>query len=144
MKRGKLKARERGEGRVRIFIVDHSALLRRQLVECLGVLAGVEVVGQAEGAAEAFAAIRSLRPDVVIVDIQTPDGSGIELLTNIKKEDAASVVVVLTSLTSPPYQKRCVRAGADFFIDKAVGINEVKRIVEGLTPRFAKNAASPE
>ncbi|MBV8859792.1 MAG: response regulator transcription factor [Acidobacteria bacterium] len=129
---------------MKIFIVDHSAILRRLLVECLGVLEGVEVVGQAGGASEALDAIRSLRPNVVTMDIMTPDGVSIDLLTSIKKENLAPIVVVLTNLTSPPYRKRCIGAGADFFIDKAVGINEVKRIIEGLTPRFAKNVTPPE
>jgi DNA-binding NarL/FixJ family response regulator len=121
---------------VRIFITDDSARLRRQLIECLGLIDGVEVAGWAEGAFEAFDAVRSLRPDVVILDIKLPDGSGIDLLRNIKKESLAAVVIMLTTLASPPYRTKCMQAGADFFIDKTVGLGEVKRIVEGLIPRF--------
>jgi DNA-binding NarL/FixJ family response regulator len=121
---------------MKIFIADESSLLCRQLIELLRGPKGVEIVGQAQGAPEALAAIRALRPDVITLDIQMFGGSGIDLLKIIRQDHRACVVIILTNYSSPPYRKKCMQAGADFFFDKASEINEVKRIIEGLLPRF--------
>ncbi len=121
---------------MKIFIADESSLLCRQLIELLYEPKGVEIVGQAQGAPEALAAIRALRPDVITLDIQMFGGSGIDLLKRIRQDNHSCVVIILTNYSSPPYRKKCMQAGADFFFDKAIEINEVKRIIEGLLPRF--------
>jgi DNA-binding NarL/FixJ family response regulator len=123
---------------MRIFIADDSALLVRQLIELLCELEGVKIVGQARGTEEALEAIRSLRPDVITLDIQMADGSGIDLLKKVKRENPAPVVIMLTNHASPPYRKKCMQAGADFFFDKAGEINEVKVIIQNLLPRFTR------
>lgn len=121
---------------MRIFIADDSALLRRQLIELLCDLNGIEVVGQAAGAGEALTAIRTLRPDVVMLDIQMSDGISIDLLKRIKKENLVQVVIMLTNLISLPYREKYGQAGADYFFDKANEINEVRRVVQDLLPQF--------
>jgi DNA-binding NarL/FixJ family response regulator len=121
---------------MRVLIADNSSLLRRQLIELLSELDGVEIIGQAQDPQEALFAIRALRPDVITLDIEMPGGSGIDVLRQIRQDDLAPIVIILTNNTSLPYRKKCMQFGADFFIDKAIGISEVTRIVQGLSPRF--------
>jgi len=121
---------------MKVFIADGSSLLRRQLVELLCELEGLEVIGQARDAHETLSAIRALKPDVVTLDVQMPGGSGIDVLKKIRQDDPALVVIMLTNHASTPYRKKCLQAGADFFVDKAFGINEVKQIVQDLSPLF--------
>jgi DNA-binding NarL/FixJ family response regulator len=124
------------EDDMKIFIADGSTLFCRQLSELFCELKGLEIVGQAQGAQQAFDAIGVLRPHVITLDIQMYGGSGIDWLRRIRQANSASVIIVLTNYSSPPYRKKCLQAGADFFFDKAIEINEVKRIIQDLLPRF--------
>jgi DNA-binding NarL/FixJ family response regulator len=118
------------DSQVKVFIVDDALIVQERLVTMLGELAGVEVVGQAETVAEAINAIQKLQPDVVILDIQMPDGNGIEVLQNIKQAEMAPMVIILTNY---PYQKqreKCLKAGADFFLDKSIEFDQIPKLLE--------------
>jgi DNA-binding NarL/FixJ family response regulator len=121
---------------MKVFITDVSHVFRKKLIEMLCELEGVEIVGQAEDAQEALKAIRVLPPDVVTLDVSILGGSGIEVLIKIKQETLAPVVIMLTNHSSLPYRKKCMQAGADFFVDKTIEIFEMRRIIEELLPRF--------
>lgn len=125
---------------MKVFVADDSARLRRQIIGLLSELPGIEIVGQAQAAPEALLAVRELRPDVVILDIQMKDGGGIDVLKKIKRKVSAPVVIVLTNNASPPYRKSCGEAGADFFLDKATEFNEMREVIRGLLRRYV----SPE
>jgi DNA-binding NarL/FixJ family response regulator len=121
---------------MKIFIADDSSFFCGQLSDLLCELKGIEIVGQAQGLQEAFAAIALLKPDVLTFDIQMYGGNGIDWLRKIRQTNQALVIIILTNYSSPPYRKKCLQAGADFFFDKANEINEVKRIIQDLLPRF--------
>jgi two-component system, NarL family, response regulator DevR len=121
---------------MKVFIADDSHLFRSQLIEMIGEVDGVEIVGQAGEAQEALEAITAHLPDVVTLDVNLLGGSGIDVLMKLKKEGLAPVVIMLTNQSSLPYRKKCKQAGADFFIDKAIEVSEVRQIIEGLLSRF--------
>jgi DNA-binding NarL/FixJ family response regulator len=127
---------------VKVFVADNSAILRKQIIDLLSDLNGLEIVGEAQDAAEAFRAIRELKPDIVTLDIQMSGGSGIAVLKHIKREDSAPVVIVLTNSVSPPYRKSSMEAGADFFLDKSTEFKDVREIIQRLLRRF--NSPEPE
>jgi DNA-binding NarL/FixJ family response regulator len=112
------------------FIVDDSLVVREHLVTMLDELAGVKVVGQAETVAEAIDLIGKLQPNVVILDIRMPDGSGIDVLQTIKKNKPAPVVIVLTNYPYPAYRQKYLRAGADFFLDKSTEFDQIPELFE--------------
>jgi DNA-binding NarL/FixJ family response regulator len=124
------------EKSMKVFVTDDSKVFRKYLIEMLCELEGVEIVGQAEDTQEALKAIRMLPPDVVTLDVNILGGSGIEVLMKIKEDNLAPVVIMLTNHSSLPYQKKCMQAGADFFVDKTIEVFEMRRIIEGLLPRF--------
>lgn len=117
---------------MRVLVVDDSALLRQQVIGLLSELVGVEIVGEAQYALEAFHATCELRPDVVILDIHLTGGSGIDVLQRIKGLDAAPIVIILTNSPSLPYQKKCMRVGADYFLDKSSDFEKVRALVRSL------------
>jgi DNA-binding NarL/FixJ family response regulator len=121
---------------MKVFVTDDSQVFRKHLIEMLCEVKGVEIVGQAEDAQEALKAIRELPPDVVTLDVNILGGSGIEVLIKIKEDNLVPVVIMLTNHSSVPYRKKCMQAGADFFVDKANELVEMRRIIEGLLPRF--------
>lgn len=115
---------------VKVFIVDDSLIVQERLVTMLNELAGIKVVGQAETVAEAMSGIWSLQPDVVILDIQMPDGSGIELLRKIKQVEAAPMVIILTNYPYQKHREKCLKAGADFFLDKSIEFDQIPNLLE--------------
>jgi len=115
---------------IKVFIADDSLVVREHLVTMLDELAGIVIVGQAETVAEAITAIGKLQPDVVILDIHMPDGSGIDVLQTIKQDGPAPVVIVLTNYPYPAYRQKCLQAGADFFLDKSTEFDQIPKLFE--------------
>lgn len=121
---------------MKIFVADDSLMLREQITGRLAELDGVEIVGQATGASPAIERIGELKPDVVVLDIQLEGGSGIDVLTEIKRAESAPIVIIVTNSASPPYWKKCREAGADFFLDKSTEFSNLKEIIRGLLGQF--------
>ena len=114
------------------FIADDSALLRERLIDMLSELDGIEIVGQAEDALSAVRSIHKLKPDVVILDIWMPGGSGFNVLQNIKKNKVANVVIMFTNYPYSQYRKKCMDEGADFFFDKSSEFEKITEVLRQL------------
>lgn len=117
---------------MRVFIVDDSDLVRQRLGAMLSQMQGIEVVGEARDALKATKLILNLKPDVVILDIRMPAGSGIDVLENIKRVRPAPKVIMLTNYPYPQYRKKAEDTGADFFFDKATEFDKVAEALEEL------------
>ncbi len=92
---------------VRVLVVDDSATMRRLIALKLGSHSGVEVVGLAGDAQEARSAIKSLNPDVMTLDVEMPNMSGLDFLEKVMRLRPMPVVMVST----------VTRAGADATLD---------------------------
>ncbi|HPL30594.1 MAG TPA: response regulator transcription factor [Anaerolineae bacterium] len=123
---------------MRVYVVDDSALVRERLVALLLEVPGVDVVGTAESAEEAIAGIAMLRPDVAILDIRMPSGSGISVLEEVKKKEDAPIVMMLTNYPYPQYRKKCMDAGADYFFDKSSEFHKVTDVLARMIAGEAK------
>jgi DNA-binding NarL/FixJ family response regulator len=117
---------------MKVFIVDDSALVRERIITMISEHPGIEITGQAENAQEAINSIRKLKPDVAILDIRMPGGNGIEVLRNIKKNNSAPTVIILTNYPYPQYRKKCIEAGADFFFDKSTEFHKIIEVIKKL------------
>ena len=102
-----------------------------------------EIAGQARDAVEATKSILELKPDVVILDIRMPGGSGIEVLRKIKQHKTAPAVIMLTNYPYPQYRKRCMDAGADFFLDKSSEFNKIVEILKQMLEDSSRHS-TPE
>jgi DNA-binding NarL/FixJ family response regulator len=125
-----------------VFIVDDSKAIRERLAEMLSEIVGVKVIGEARNAAEAVTGIRTLKPKVVILDIQMPDGNGIEVLKIIKQERPAPLVMMMTNHSSTQYREKCLKLGADYFLDKARDFEKLVEIFQDLIERYGLEAVS--
>ena len=119
---------------IKVFIADDSLVIREHLVAMLDELPRIVIVGQAENVAEAINGILELRPDVVILDVRMPGGSGIDVLQTIKQDEPAPVVIILTNYPHPAYRQKCLQAGADFFLDKSTEFDQIPELIERYTP----------
>jgi DNA-binding NarL/FixJ family response regulator len=114
---------------MKVLIVDDSAILRYRLKDILSAIQEIEIVGEAQDVKEAIEFTKKLKPDVVILDIRMPKGTGFNVLKYIKKEHPDTIVIMLTNYPYPQYSKKCMDLGADFFFDK---FNEFDRLIDVL------------
>jgi DNA-binding NarL/FixJ family response regulator len=117
-------------------------MVRERLIELLADLPNVQIAGQAGLAVDAIAGIRAQSPDLVVLDISMPGGSGIGVLETIKKQPKAPVTIMLTNFVQPQYQQRCMQLGADYFLDKSSNFERVIEIVRDFVPSAASQPAS--
>jgi DNA-binding NarL/FixJ family response regulator len=123
---------------MKVFIADDSQILRERLKTMLSDFPEVEISGQAKDTPEAIKSIKELKPNVVVLDIRMPGGSGIEVLQSIKKDRPEIKVIMFTNYPYPQYRKKCMNLGADFFFAKATESEEVPKVIEQLL-KNAKN-----
>jgi len=113
--------------------VDDSQLVAERLEGMLTQISeDLRVIWHAQSAAEGRQAFRCGKPDVIILDVQMPGGSGIDLLPELKGETPAPVVIMLTNYPFPQYRDRCLEAGADYFFDKSGQFEEVLTVLASL------------
>lgn len=107
----------------RILLVDDSELVRRGIKTVLTAHAServLEIVGEAATAADAVALARSLHPDIVLLDIRLPDGSGLDVCREIIRERAETNVIILTSFSNDTYVYDAIIAGARGYLMKEI------------------------
>jgi DNA-binding NarL/FixJ family response regulator len=114
---------------IRLLVVDDHAVVRVSLVAWLETAAPVTVVGQAGTVAEAIAEARRCQPDVVLLDVRLPDGSGVEACRQIRAERPATQVVMLTSYGDEEAVVASVLAGAAGYLLKE---SDPPRLIEAI------------
>ena len=113
----------------RLLIVDDHAVVRHGIkVACEA--HGFEVIASASNVSEARSAIAALAPDVVIVDINLPDGTGFDLIHWIRKIDSELPVVVLSLNDSHEYINSARKVRANSYINKSAPIEELMAAVD--------------
>lgn len=114
---------------MKVLIADDSEPIRKRLSDLISELEGVEIAGQAGSVTDAVDSVIRLKPDVVILDIRMPGGSGLDVLEKIKKSMPWVCVIMLTNYPEAPYRKKCQEAGAEYFFDKS---SEFEKVGEAL------------
>src|SRR5918998_3299995 len=126
------------QGPSRILIADDHDLVREGLRAVLSGEADLEVVGEATDGQEALQVCRSLKPDLVLMDVRMPKSDGLEATRAIKEEMPGVSVVMVTMHENPDYLLEAIRAGAAGYILKdAEGerlVGAVRRTLNGESP----------
>ena len=113
---------------LRILIVDDEPIARKVLREELESIAGAEVVGEAENGPDALAKIAERRPDLVLLDLQMPGMSGLEVVRSLRGGVHLPVIVIVTAYDE--YALEAFDAGAIDYLLKPVGHERLARAVE--------------
>lgn len=103
---------------IRILIVDDHEVVRIGMRTLLANASGIKIIGEGSSAAEALEQTNKLRPDVVLLDVRLPDGSGVEACRSIKAEHPDIRVVMLTSFSDEEAIVGAVMAGASGYLLK--------------------------
>ena len=117
---------------MKIIIADDSKLIRDRITERVELIDTVNVVAQTTNSFETIEEIKKHKPDVLILDIRMPEGSGINVLKYIQKNKIRIVTIVVTNYPIVQYKNKCFELGADYFYSKASEFDEVFKLVEKL------------
>lgn len=119
-----------------VFLADDSTVIRQRLADLLAEIEGVTVVGEADDVPSATRGISATKPDVAIVDIRMPGGSGIDVVKSVKQGlPGGPSVIMYTNYGLPQYRQACADAGADFFFDKATDGQKLTDAIRMLASR---------
>ncbi|HEX3430230.1 MAG TPA: response regulator transcription factor [Rhizomicrobium sp.] len=108
-----------------VFLIDDHPLVREWLTTLINQLPDLRVCGEAAGAEQAFDGIRASRPDIAIVDLALPEGSGLALVKRITAEMPDVAVVVLSMHDECYYAERAFRAGARGYVMKGESTSSI-------------------
>ena len=117
---------------LRLVVVDDHEIVRQGLVAILDRRAGLEVIGEAGTVAEAIDMAARLEPDLVIMDVRLPDGSGIEACRDIRAEHPETRVVMLTSYPDEEAVLSAIVAGASGYLLKQVRARDLVAALEAV------------
>lgn len=117
---------------IRVLIADDHAIVRDGLRALVYAQAGLVVVGEAATGTEAFERTRSMRPDVVLMDVSMPNVSGIEATARIAKECPGVKVLALSMHEERGYVARVFRAGAAGYALKRSASSELVRAIRAV------------
>ncbi len=112
----------------RVLVVDDHPVFRHGIASLLAV-SGFEVVGEAAGAHEAVELARRLRPDIVVMDLGLPDGSGVTATEQIVATHPEIRVVVVTLFDDDGTVRSALRAGASGYVVKDASHDEILSVV---------------
>ena len=115
--------------RMKVFLVEDSQTVRERLCGMLACIPGIALVGEADNEDDAMQGISAVLPDAVILDLTLVGGNGMGVLRRIREESLNTQVIVLTNYSNPLTRRRCLDAGADYFLDKS---NEISKLEEVL------------
>ena len=134
---------------IRVLIADDHAVVRRGVRQILEETSDIQVIGEAASASELWPKVREGRFDAVVLDVNLPGRSGLELLGDIKRERPEAPVLILTVHSEEQYAVRALKAGASGFLTKESApeklVDAVRCIAAGrrfITPEVAEKLAS--
>jgi two-component system, NarL family, response regulator NreC len=109
----------------RVLIVDDHAVVRSGLKLVLDADDGIEPVGEAGTARDAIFEARSLKPDVILLDVVMPDQSGLDIIPTLLHDNPDTRILVLSMQDDPRYVREAFDAGASGYVLKEAADSEV-------------------
>ena len=122
----------------KVFVIEDHPLMRRSLVETIEREADLTVCGQAEDAKEALAAIMSLRPDIVLTDIQLKSSNGLDLIKSLHAQTPTLPIIATTMFDVQRNERLARAAGASGFVAKQDG---PEKLIEAVRKALKKDSA---
>ncbi|MCH8571757.1 response regulator transcription factor [Nesterenkonia sp. AY15] len=130
---------------IRVFLVDDHEVVRRGIAQLIDIEPGMEVVGESATARGTLGRVAATLPDVAVLDVQLPDGSGIELCRRIRSAHPEIPCLILTAYDDDAASIAAVVAGASGYVLKNIHgrhlIKSILRVSQGenlVTPDLAR------
>ena len=111
--------------RIRVMLVEDHPDFRRLMESLLGKQADIKLMAQAGSLAEARKHAAAVRFDVVVLDLSLPDGNGVDLIADLRRENPDVAVLILSATLDPASVDRAAEAGAGEIMDKLEPLDKV-------------------
>ena len=126
---------------IRVILCDDHAVVRRGIRDTLADAVDIQVVGEAGSYTEVREALRGTPCDVLVLDLNLPGRGGLEVLSSLKDSDIEVGVLIVSMYPEDQYAIRCLRAGAQGYVNKAGDPSELVEAVR--TVAQGKKYVSP-
>lgn len=110
---------------IRVFLMDDHEIVRRGLADLIGLEVDMEVVGEAGSTTDALHRIPAAHPDVAVLDVRLPDGSGVEVCRDIRSQMPEVRCLMLTSYADDEALFDAIMAGASGYVLKEIRGNDL-------------------
>ncbi len=128
---------------IRVLLADDHPVVRQGLHSLLSNYEDIEVIGEVEQGSDVVACVRSLRPDVVLLDIRLPGVDGIAVTRQLRRENPDTKIIILTTYDDDEYLIGALSAGAHAYLIKSASREtltaSIRAVAAGerlLTPRL--------
>lgn len=115
---------------IRVVLADDHAVVRSGIKQFLESSAEIKVVGEADDGRAALELVQKLDPDVVVLDIQMPQLTGIDVTRELRKLESRVGILILTAYDDDPYVNAVLQAGANGFVLKTAAPEEITKAVK--------------
>lgn len=115
---------------IKVVLADDHAVVRSGIRQFLEASGEILVIGEADDGEKAITLIEKHSPDVVVLDIQMPKATGIEVTRQLRKNEAKVGILILTAYDDDPYINAVLRAGANGFVLKTASPEEIIKAVK--------------
>lgn len=129
---GKDAQMDKRKKRIKLLLVDDHPVVRRGLRSCLSALEHVTVVDEAVNGEEAIEKVKTLLPDVVLMDFDMPKMDGLEATRIIRKDFPKTHVLILSVHTKKEYVLQIIRSGAQGYVLKNASLDDLVRAIEAV------------
>jgi len=123
---------------MRFFVADDSVQFRRGIRKLAEVVEDIELVGEAETAAETLAEVERLEPDVLVLALQLGESSGLEVVKALSNRRARPVIILVTDFCNELLESK---RGIDYVVDKSLEVERLIEILIGVAFGKAVNVA---
>src|SRR6266513_5914930 len=117
---------------IRVLLADDHDILRQGLKMLLSLQQDIQVVGEARTGRQAVAMVQQLQPDVVVLDISMPDMDGLEACQQIRSQQSATQVLILTMHESEEYFLQALRKGAAGYLVKKAAPTDLQMAINSI------------
>src|SRR5579863_7133333 len=118
--------------KIRLLLADDHPVVRRGMRSCLEGVKHVEVIDEAVDGKEAIEKVKSLMPDIVLMDIDMPNLNGLEATKVIREENPDTRVLILSVHTNKDYVLQIIRSGAQGYVLKDTAPPDLVRAIEAV------------
>jgi len=122
-----------GRKHTRVMLADDHPLVRAGVRRVLEGVQGLEMVGEAGSGVETLKVLRELQPDVLLLDLNMPDGDGFSVLREARSVAPDAHIIVLTMHAQPEYITRAVREGANGYLLKDLAVQDLVAAIDAVT-----------
>lgn len=115
-----------------VLVVEDSLLIIERILRLLNEANNIKMVIHAANYAESLKMMKEISADIILLDLNLPDKSGIEILREVKNTHPHIKVIVLTNHANDKYREICTLMGADYFFDKSADFDKIPDTISSM------------